>query len=74
VPGTDKWIPLDEDPEAMEDVPGALIVRLRENLDFGVHFLYLPLCVRKILTCPSELANTAQLKGALCACIFSCMH
>jgi MFS superfamily sulfate permease-like transporter len=35
VPGTDKWIPLDEDPEAMEDVPGALIVRLRENLDFA---------------------------------------
>ena len=35
IPGTDRWKPIDENPEAMEDVPGALIIRLRENLDFG---------------------------------------
>lgn len=35
IPGTDKWKSIGENPEAMEDVPGALIVRLRENLDFA---------------------------------------
>ena len=35
IPGTSKWKPVNENPEAEEDVPGALIVRLRDNLDFG---------------------------------------
>jgi hypothetical protein len=26
---------MSDDPEAEEDIPGALIVRIRENLDFG---------------------------------------
>ncbi|KAG8801370.1 hypothetical protein FRC17_006668, partial [Serendipita sp. 399] len=34
VPGTDKWRPLTESPDAEEEVPGVLIVRIRENLDF----------------------------------------
>ena len=35
MPGTTKWKPVNENPEAQEDVHGALIVRLRDNLDFG---------------------------------------
>lgn len=35
VPGTDRWKPIDEDPDAVEDVPGLLIVRIREALDFA---------------------------------------
>ncbi|KAJ7163472.1 sulfate anion transporter [Mycena crocata] len=35
IPGTDRWKPINENPEAEEDVPGALIVRIRENLDFA---------------------------------------
>ncbi|KAI0048797.1 hypothetical protein FA95DRAFT_995286 [Auriscalpium vulgare] len=35
IPGTDRWKPVDENPEAEEDTPGALIVRIRENLDFA---------------------------------------
>ncbi|ELU42006.1 sulfate anion transporter [Rhizoctonia solani AG-1 IA] len=35
VPGTDRWSAIDEDPDAIEDVPGLLIVRIRESLDFG---------------------------------------
>jgi MFS superfamily sulfate permease-like transporter len=35
IPGTDKWKPINENPEAEESVPGVLIVRLRENLDFA---------------------------------------
>jgi MFS superfamily sulfate permease-like transporter len=35
VPGTDRWRPVNEDPEAEEDVPGALVIRIRENLDFA---------------------------------------
>ena len=38
-PGTDKWIPIGED-EDEEEVPGVLIVRLRENLDFGKFFVF----------------------------------
>ena len=30
-----RWKPIDENPEAEEDAPGVLIVRIRENLDFG---------------------------------------
>jgi len=36
IPGTDKWRPINEDPAAQEDeLPGVLIVRIRENLDFA---------------------------------------
>ncbi|KAI0077181.1 sulfate permease [Panus rudis PR-1116 ss-1] len=35
VPGTDKWKAIGEDPEAEEEVPGVLIIRIRENLDFA---------------------------------------
>jgi hypothetical protein len=35
IPGTDRWKPLTENPEAEESVAGALIVRIRESLDFG---------------------------------------
>ena len=47
IPGTGKWKPVNENPEAEEDVPGALIVRLRDNLDFGssiclVSLVYVP--------------------------------
>jgi hypothetical protein len=36
VPGTDRWESIDESSDATEDVPGVLIVRIRENLDFGM--------------------------------------
>jgi len=40
IPGTDRWKPLKENPEAEESsVSGVLIVRIRENLDFGEQFL-----------------------------------
>ena len=35
IPGTDRWKSINENPEAEEDVPGVLIVRIRDNLDFG---------------------------------------
>lgn len=35
IPGTDRWKPIGEGSEAAEDVPGVLIIRIRENLDFG---------------------------------------
>ncbi|KAF8910825.1 sulfate anion transporter [Mucidula mucida] len=35
IPGTQRWKPLTENPEAEEDVSGALIIRIRENLDFA---------------------------------------
>ncbi|KZV89429.1 hypothetical protein EXIGLDRAFT_711159 [Exidia glandulosa HHB12029] len=35
IPGTDRWKPLNEDPDAAEDWPGVLIVRLKESLDFA---------------------------------------
>ncbi|PIL32730.1 transporter [Ganoderma sinense ZZ0214-1] len=35
IPGTDRWKSIDENPEAEEDAPGVLIVRIRENLDFA---------------------------------------
>ncbi|KAJ7578335.1 sulfate anion transporter [Mycena floridula] len=35
IPGTDRWKPINEDEGAEEDVPGALIVRIRDNLDFA---------------------------------------
>ncbi|EIN06590.1 hypothetical protein PUNSTDRAFT_72248 [Punctularia strigosozonata HHB-11173 SS5] len=33
--GTNEWEPIDENPDAIEDVPGVLIIRIRENLDFA---------------------------------------
>ncbi|KAF9075580.1 sulfate anion transporter [Rhodocollybia butyracea] len=35
IPGTDRWKPINENPEAEEDVSGALIIRIRESLDFA---------------------------------------
>ncbi|KAI5122315.1 hypothetical protein M0805_002482 [Coniferiporia weirii] len=35
IPGTTRWKPVNDSPEAEEDVPGALIVRLRDNLNFA---------------------------------------
>ncbi|KAG9125983.1 hypothetical protein FRC07_005363 [Ceratobasidium sp. 392] len=35
IPGTDRWKAIDEEPDAVEDVPGLLIVRVRESLDFA---------------------------------------
>jgi MFS superfamily sulfate permease-like transporter len=35
IPGTDRWKPISEDPEAKEDTSGIVIIRIRENLDFG---------------------------------------
>jgi high affinity sulfate transporter 1 len=35
IPGTDRWKPINENEEAREDVPGVLIIRIRENLDFA---------------------------------------
>lgn len=35
IPGTEQWKPISENPEAREEVPGVLIVRIRENLDFA---------------------------------------
>ena len=35
IPGTDTWKPINENPEAEEDVPGVMIIRLREDLYFA---------------------------------------
>ncbi|KAG6818411.1 hypothetical protein H0H93_005194 [Arthromyces matolae] len=35
IPGTDRWKPINENPEAEERADGTLIVRIRENLDFA---------------------------------------
>ncbi|THH27826.1 hypothetical protein EUX98_g6364 [Antrodiella citrinella] len=36
IPGTERWKSIaDEDEDVVEDVPGVLIIRLRENLDFA---------------------------------------
>jgi len=35
IPETDRWKPIDENPEAEESVEGAMIIRIRENLDFA---------------------------------------
>lgn len=39
MPGTDKWKPIQENPDAEEAVPGVLILRIRESLDFGMKFV-----------------------------------
>lgn len=59
MPGTEKWKPIIENPDAEEDVPGVLIIRIRESLDFGqpAHaYLYTHSDV-------FDAANTSQLKG-----------
>ena len=69
MPGTTRWKPVNENPEAEEDVPGVLIVRLGDSLDFGE-------CLRLVIRMQSvlcllltssnvALANTAQLKRKL---------
>ncbi|OWT39498.1 endoplasmic reticulum protein [Cryptococcus neoformans Bt1] len=35
VPGTNEWVPIDEDESAQEEIPGVLVVRIRENLSFA---------------------------------------
>ena len=48
LPGTDEWVPIDEDEQAQEEIPGVvslcsrlgllmakLVVRIRENLSFA---------------------------------------
>ena len=61
IPGTERWKPVNENPEALEDVAGVLIVRLRENLDFGARSNLHAVCF--MLTIHFITANTAQLKG-----------
>ncbi|BEI93842.1 uncharacterized protein CcaverHIS019_0603010 [Cutaneotrichosporon cavernicola] len=34
-PDTDDWVPIDEDDEASEEIPGVLVVRIREPLSFA---------------------------------------
>lgn len=60
MPGTDRWKPIIENPEAEESVAGVLIVRIRENLDFGRSFQFWSL---NLLANFFVLANTSQLKG-----------
>ena len=69
IPGTDRWKPIDDNPEAEEDASGVLIVRIRENLDFGTSCPRpsVPIVLFLLLASPSSptsAANTAQLKGA----------
>ena len=42
VPGTERYQPVNEEPDAQEDLPGVLIVRIKESLDFGMsrHLLF----------------------------------
>ncbi|WVQ93512.1 hypothetical protein IAU59_000586 [Kwoniella sp. CBS 9459] len=35
VPNTDRWEPVDEDEDAQEEIPGVLVVRIRESLSFA---------------------------------------
>ncbi|KAE8539601.1 hypothetical protein D1P53_003535 [Cryptococcus gattii VGV] len=35
VPGTNEWVPIDEDESAQEEIPGVLVVRIRESLSFA---------------------------------------
>ncbi|RXK40370.1 endoplasmic reticulum protein [Tremella mesenterica] len=35
LPGTDEWVPVDEDEAAQEEIPGVLVVRIRESLSFA---------------------------------------
>jgi MFS superfamily sulfate permease-like transporter len=44
IPGTDRWKPINENQDAQEEVPGVLIIRIRESLDFGPSFDSRSLC------------------------------
>ena len=45
VPGTERYQPVNEEPDAQEDLPGVLIVRIKESLDFGMsYYLLFGLC------------------------------
>ncbi|ORY29822.1 sulfate transporter family-domain-containing protein [Naematelia encephala] len=35
LPNTDKWVPIDEDEAAQEEIPGVLVIRIRESLSFA---------------------------------------
>ncbi|WVQ78791.1 hypothetical protein IAT38_000882 [Cryptococcus sp. DSM 104549] len=35
LPGTNDWVPIDEDETAQEEIPGVLVVRVRESLSFA---------------------------------------
>ncbi|GFZ42489.1 hypothetical protein JCM24511_00204 [Saitozyma sp. JCM 24511] len=35
LPNTEDWVPIDEDEAAQEELPGVLVVRIRENLNFA---------------------------------------
>ena len=35
VPNTERWQPVDEDEDNRVEIPGVLIVKLRDDLDFG---------------------------------------
>jgi len=51
IPGTDRWKPINENQDAQEEVPGVLIIRIRESLDFGPSFDSRSLCpLRRIFT------------------------
>lgn len=63
IPGTDRWKPVKDDPEAEEPTEGTLIVRIRENLDFGMSSE--PQINLKNALIRTLIANTAQLKGKL---------
>ncbi len=75
IPGTDRWKPIDENPDAEEDTSGVLIVRIRENLDFGTRLSRNPFPSRANVssTNPATAANTAQLKGAFLTIIIACL-
>ena len=60
IPGTDRWKPIDEDPEAVEDASGVLIVRIRENLDFGAYLSRIPF---RLLESHRSLFLSLRLRG-----------
>lgn len=35
LPNSDEWVPIDEDESAQEEIPGVLVVRIRESLSFA---------------------------------------
>jgi len=55
---------LDEDPDAREDIPGVLIVRIRESLDFGMFPVSFKFFAKLIISI-SHIANTGKIKDRL---------
>lgn len=35
IKGGDEWVPIDDNPDAEEDFPGVLVIRIRESLNFA---------------------------------------